>query len=204
MRRLIALLAAGTLLTSCSGTTAESTTTSSQPTTTSSLPATTTTAPATPTTTTAPGTTTTTISPATTTTFDSNQLASGSGCTPGTDVLPDGVWFGIVDSYDSNGIAFDLACWFSGDAAVIASAEDGEESPPPNDYYVRNQNPKLRHLDVAPDTPVRWFLSGDPNDYQDGTFTDWITFLDTIPFRLDIWVTIVNGNVASIEEQWVP
>jgi hypothetical protein len=119
-------------------------------------------------------------------------------------VLPDGVWFGIVDSYDGNGIAFDLACWFTGDAAAVAAAEDGEESPPPNDYYVRNQNPKLRDLTVPANTPIRWYLSGDPNDYVDGDFVGWTVFLDTAPFRLDIWVTIVNGEVASIEEQWVP
>lgn len=119
-------------------------------------------------------------------------------------MLPDGVWFGSPDSYDSNGIAFDLECWFTGDAAVVAAAEDGEESPPPNDYYVRNQNPKLRDLEVPANTPVRWYLSGDPNEYVDGDFTGWIAFLDTMPFRLDIWVTIVNGVVISIEEQWVP
>ncbi|MGB8362206.1 MAG: hypothetical protein WCE80_12490 [Acidimicrobiia bacterium] len=199
MRRLIAFLAASALLAACSGTTAESTTTS-----TTESPTTTTAAPNTTTTTSAPATTTTTAIATTSTALDSNQLAEGSGCTPGTDELPDGLWFGIVDSYDSSGMAFDLACWFSGDAAVMASAEDGQESPPPNDYYVRNQNPKLRHLDVASDTPVRWYLSGDPNEYEDGTFTDWVTFLDTVPFRLDIWVTIENGDVTNIEEQWVP
>jgi hypothetical protein len=164
--------------------------------------ATTTTAPTT--TTTFVATTTTTVPATTTTTFDSNQLADGSGCTPGTEELPDGVWYGYADSYDADGIEFDLACWFSGEGAEIAAAEDGEESPPPNDYYVRNQNPMLRGLAVASDTPVRWYLSGDPNEYVDGTYTGWIAFLETIPFQLGIWVTIEDGAVTDIEEMWVP
>ena len=197
MRRLIALLATGALLTACSPTSAESTTTTTttEPTTTTSLPVTTTT-------TTTPTTPTTVV--VTTTTIDTNTLADGSGCTPGTDDLPDGVWYGYVDTHSEDGIAFDLACWFSGDAAVIASAEDGEESPPPNDYYVRNENPALRDLEVAADTPVRWYLSGDPNEYVDGTFAEWRVFLDTVPFWLGIWVTIDDGSVTGIEEMWVP
>ncbi|MGB7859619.1 MAG: hypothetical protein WBM90_03905 [Acidimicrobiia bacterium] len=163
---------------------------------------TTTAAPATTTITQRP-TTTTTVAPSTTTN-ETNLLAEGSGCTPGTDVLGDGVWYGIVASYDTNGISFDLACWFSGDAAVIASAEDGEESPPPNDYYVRNLNTQLRDLNVGPDTPVRWYLSGDPNEFVDGPFSDWIAFLDSQEFRLGIWVTITDGEVTDIEEKWVP
>ena len=74
--------------------------------------------------------------------------------------------------FDDDGISFDLACWFSGEAAT-AAAEDGEESPPPNDYYVRNQNAQLRELGVDPDTPVLWHLSGDPSDSQQGTFSEW-------------------------------
>ena len=46
-------------------------------------------------------------------------------------------------------VTFDLVQWFSGDAATKAAAEDGEESPPPNDYYIRNVNPRLRTLPVA-------------------------------------------------------
>jgi hypothetical protein len=46
-------------------------------------------------------------------------------------------------------VTVDLVQWFTGEAATKAAAEDGEESPPPNDYYVRNVNPRLRTLPVA-------------------------------------------------------
>jgi hypothetical protein len=194
MRRLAALLAATLLLVSCSGETVEETTTTQ-------LAATTTTTEAT-TTTTAP-TTTTTSPPAPTTTVD--PLApEGSGCTPGTAVLPDGEWYGGVRAFDDQGISFDLACLFTGNAAIEAAAEDGEESPPPNDYYVRNESDEVRVLAVAPDTPVTWYTSGDPNSDVTGTYAEWTEFLATQESYLGIWVTVESGAVVEIAEWWVP
>lgn len=206
MRRLVALLAACILLVSCSSNGAEGDTTTSTetaPTTTTSAPAaTTSTTPETTTTTSRP--TTTNPPPPTTTTEGDPMAPEGSGCTPGTDVLPDGQWYGEVATFDENSIGFDLTCWFTGDAAVQASAEDGEESPPPNDYYVRNQNDQIRVLVVDSDTPVTWYPSGDPNDVGEGTFSDWISYLEEADFRLGVWVTIEGGAVTGITEQWVP
>jgi hypothetical protein len=178
----------------CSGETGNTSTTTSPASTTTTAAATTTTTVA---------VTTTVAAPTTTVTADT-LAADGSGCTPGPGALPDGRWYGLVDSYDAQGIAFDLACWFSGEAAIAASAEDGEESPPPNDYYVRNENTQLRDLPVDPATPVLWYLGGDPNDFEEGVFSDWIEHLDTMSFRFGIWVTIEEGQVTEIEEQWVP
>ena len=110
----------------------------------------------------------------------------------------------MVEAYDATGISFDLACWYTGEAAVAASAEDGEESPPPNDYYVRNENTQLRLLGVSAATPVTWYPSGDPNDAVAGTYADWTVFLDGQEFRNAVWVTIASGTVTEIEEQWVP
>lgn len=209
MRRLLIPLVVGALIVSCTDEGADedtTTTTASEMTTTSAANPPETTAPATSTT--GPPPTTTTVAPTTTATAPSSpgiiEGAEGSGCAPGGDDLPTGLWFGRVDSFDEEGISFDLACWFSGDAATAAAAEDGEESPPPNDYYVRNENEQLRFLAVSADTPVLWYLSGDPNDSQSGTFVEWTDFLSQRDFYLGIWVTIANGEVTQIEEQWVP
>ena len=40
--------------------------------------------------------------------------AAASGCAPGTDVLPDGVWFGWVAEAGPDQVAFDLACYWPG------------------------------------------------------------------------------------------
>jgi hypothetical protein len=51
-------------------------------------------------------------------------------------------------------ITFDLIQFFTGEAATKAAAEDGEESPPPNDYYIRNVNSRLRTLPVQSGAPI--------------------------------------------------
>ena len=52
-------------------------------------------------------------------------------------------------------ITFDLIQFFTGEAATKAAAEDGQGSPAPNDYYIRNVNPRLRTLPVRADAPIR-------------------------------------------------
>ncbi len=197
MRRLIALLATATLMVSCTAEGGNQTTTMSPAETTS-----TTTVAAT--TTTAEATTTSTTPPSSTTTEGDPLAPEGSGCTPGTDTLPDGEWYGGVRGFDERGFSFDLACLYIGDAAEAAAAEDGEESPPPNDYYVRNENDQVRMLTVDADTPVTWYTSGDPNDEVTGTYAEWIEFLATQESYLGIWVTVESGAVTEITERWVP
>lgn len=196
MRKLLALLAVTGLMAACSPGESEGSTTSSE-----DVATTSTTVQAT-TTTTVPATTTTESSPSTT---EADPMAAeGSGCAPGTAELPDGRWYGLVADFDATGISFDLACWFSGEAAEAAATEDGEESPPPNDYYVRNENEEIRILSVGASVPATWYPSGDPNDVVSGTFTEWVEYLEGNEFRLGIWVTIAGGQVTEIEEMWVP
>ena len=127
-----------------------------------------------------------------------------SGCSPGTEALPDGEWYGGVRAFDDRTISFDLACLFTGEAAIAAAAEDGEESPPPNDYYVRNENDEVRVLVVEEETPVTRYTSGDPSDVEMGTYPEWIEWLATQESYLGIWVTIEGGAVTEIAEWWVP
>ncbi len=170
--------------------------------TTTAVPATT----AAPATTTAPTTTAPTTSAPATTPPDTNTLAARSGCTPGTaDSLPDGEWFGYVAAATADQLDFDLACWFSGDAAARAAAEDGEESPPPNDYYVRNANDVIRTLDVSDDAAVRWLPNaGDPSTEELVVYSDWLADRGDRGFQPGVWLTIHDGAVAEISEQYVP
>lgn len=200
-------LLTASMLASCSPSETGSTTTLTGETTTTSVPATTeqtgttvsTTTIATPTT-----FPTTTAAPTTSLADDTNQLASGSGCTPGTQQLPDGEWFGFVDELGEESLLFDLACWFAGEAAVRASAEDGEESPPPNDYYVRNGNDLTRQLDVDAGVSVEYYPDGDPANYFITDFENWGQLAENRGFFLGVWVTIEEGEVTKIVEQWVP
>lgn len=195
--RVASLIATIFLLAACTGETAET----SVPT--SSTLAPTTTEAGAPTTA-APDTTV----PAepTSTTSSVNDEAEGSGCTPGEGELPDGEWYGQVISASEAEVEFDLACWFTGDAAVRAAAEDGEESPPPNDYYVRNVNPTVRTVAVGEDVMVVWYPEiGDPNSETTIGYAEWKDEFDQRgEFTLGVWVEIVDGSIFAMREQWVP
>ena len=182
-----------------------STTTSTVSTATTTPASTTTVSPTTAASTTTSTASTTSTTAATTTTTDVTSLAEGSGCTPGSTTLPDGRWFGIVDSADASSVTFDLACWFTGDAAAVAAAQDGEESPPPNDYYVRNANPMLRTIPVGSLAEVAWMPTpGDPSTVEVISYPEWVTDRLSRSFQPPVWLNIEGGEIISIEEQYIP
>lgn len=157
-------------------------------------------------TTTTTGASSTVPAESTSTTSSLNDEADGSGCTPGEGSLPDGEWYGQVTSASPDEVEFDLACWFSGDAATRAAAADGEESPPPNDYYIRNVNTTLRTVEVGDDVMVVWYPEiGDPNSEATISYEEWRdAFDDRGEFALGVWLEIENGAISAIREQWVP
>jgi hypothetical protein len=111
----------------------------------------------------------------------------------------------VVKQVDAAGrtVTFDLVQWFDGDAATKAAAEDGEESPPPNDYYIRNVNPRLRTLPVTPD--ARLTLTGvtlGPGG-ADTTEVDLATVAAKGRNHL-FWATVQGGRIVALEEQYVP
>jgi hypothetical protein len=136
--------------------------------------------------------------------LSTNERALGSGCTPGTTDLPDGRWFGYVTEAMTDSVTFDLACWFSGSAAVDAAAEDGEESPPPNDYYIRNQNEMLRSVPVASGTSVTWLPTGDPADAMTISYEEWVVQRPGRQYLPGVWLLVTDGAVVLIDKQYVP
>ena len=109
----------------------------------------------------------------------------------------------MVVSATPSGIEFDLACWFTGEAAVAAAAEDGAE-PPPNDYYVRNDNPQIRSLPVSSESEVVWYPTGDPASDAVVAFTDRVDGAAARGFFFGVWLDVIDGEVFRIREQWVP
>ena len=199
VRLRLAVLSVALVVAAC-GTGGEGATTTAEPSTTSVVPTTTTTA--TPVTTTTTEAITTTL-PASTTTSPNPDGADGSGCSPGSDTsLPEGRWYGIVVNSTEDSLEFDLACRFTGQAAIDASAEDGEESPPPNDYYVRNQDSRTRTLAIAATTPVVFYPTGDPASEGYSTFGAWRDMVATRGNFFGVWLTVVDGTVVSMIEQW--
>ncbi len=132
--------------------------------------------------------------------------------------LEDGRHFGYVRSVDAEArtIEFDLAYFLSGEAADRAYQEaTGDTGHVPNDHFVVNDNPMLRTLPLAPDVRLRlldW-------NHCCGTFFDGdlSLFAQAIREQADVtdgdliyrgqsqwWITIENGVVTEIEEQYSP
>lgn len=136
----------------------------------------------------------------------------------------DGEYVGYITYASGEGflgageIHFDLAVWFSGKEADYAALEDQDESPAPNDYYIRNDDPRELSLDVAPSVQVTsvWYEGfyetyGDLENHPI-TFEELVAALTREPMEDQVnqlrlspwWVTIVDGEVVAIEEQYVP
>jgi hypothetical protein len=101
-------------------------------------------------------------------------------------------------------LEFDLACWFDGDAAIQAAAEDGEESPPPNDYYVRNVNEQTRQVPVGDGVEVVFYPDGDPSNETTVEYGEWDALVVERGYELGVWIVVEEGEISGITEQWVP
>jgi len=131
--------------------------------------------------------------------------------------LEDGRHFGYVRSVDpdAGAIEFDLAYFLSGQEANAAYQAAGGTGPVPNDHFVVNDNPLLRTLTLAPDVRLRLL---DWNHCCETFFDGDLTpFAQAIEQQADVtngdliyrgqsswWVTVQNGVVTEIEEQYSP
>jgi hypothetical protein len=117
--------------------------------------------------------------------------------------LADGRHFGYWETFEIGDTVafgeFDLAYFLSGTEAEKAAADHGDDFS--NDYYVVNDNPKLRTLIV--------------DGHADVIVVDWDHCCGSKPSTVadlaverrkesGFWVTIEDGAVTKIEEQYVP
>jgi hypothetical protein len=151
---------------------------------------------------------------------DSTPSPSGPA-SPSPALLPDGRSFGFIRSVDEGArtISFDLAEWLEGDEADEAYRDDNDlsgDEEVENDYYIRNENPRLRTLKLADDAELR--VIGSPPDTVEGEWSQFAAAFESDeiqPFAEDgsasyrgangrYWLTVEDGEVALIEEQYVP
>jgi hypothetical protein len=105
-------------------------------------------------------------------------------------------------------ITVDVVQIFFGADAIRAAEEDhAAEIPPPNDYWIRNENSRLRTLTVASNAPITVNVHGAA---ESGSATTNIA--KTLPelARLDhldagiFWLTVSGDRVTRIAEQFLP
>lgn len=129
--------------------------------------------------------------------------------------LEDGRHFGFIMSIDASGSAmvFDLALFLTGDAANQAAIEDGVIQPGEtidNDYYIRNNNTKLRDLVLSPDVQI--VLVNWPNCCEttvNGALADFAASFSTPTdvyhgAQSPYWLTVDGVVITKIEEQYLP
>ncbi|TDB39658.1 MAG: hypothetical protein D9V44_01460 [Actinobacteria bacterium] len=117
----------------------------------------------------------------------------------------------IVDKNGGTYLTVDYAEMLTGKAAADAAAAAGQESPPPNDYFISNTNKKLREFPV--DTAINVTLTStaegvQPEGYKVpfGDFQNIFTGVASGPdlTRQPFWITIKNGTITVIAEQYLP
>jgi hypothetical protein len=121
--------------------------------------------------------------------------------------------FGFISSWYAKGgtiyLRFDRAVLLTGKAADAASAAHGGESPVPNDFYIQNDNPRLRDLVILDQATVvgSQQLTGRPGS-NPSNLKSLLTFVHeggpqvtATPFHLRY---NANGHVVRVQEQYVP
>jgi hypothetical protein len=131
--------------------------------------------------------------------------------------LPDGRHFGrlvaVGETQEPPRLVIDIEQWFTDDEALQAAIEDGAVPPDwtavENDFYIRNENPRWRVIEVDPAAPVSLttYPYGDIDDPRvvslarfGELFASGEGYLPSFPY----WIIVRDGIVTAIEEQFVP
>jgi hypothetical protein len=128
--------------------------------------------------------------------------------------LDDGRYFGALIAIGANQrpprLVIDLQQWFTEQAATDAAIEDGVIEPGeiiPNAFYIRNENPRWRIVEVHPTTQVALtvYPYGQVDDPQIVSFQ---RFSELAPGWSGpgepYWITVEDRRVVAIEQQYIP
>jgi len=118
--------------------------------------------------------------------------------------LKDGRWPGYLKKIDGDtAVTMDLVEFLTGDAAIKAWQKkypDSGEDVPPNDYFIVNDNTKVRVLPLADAVVVRIVGTNTPEADKQVPLADLGKLRDSTLF----WYTVKGGQVTKIEEQFLP
>jgi hypothetical protein len=131
--------------------------------------------------------------------------------------LSDGRFMGLLVAVGADQepprVVIDLEQWFYGDDADQAALEDGALAPGevhvPNDFYIRNESPRWRAVEVDPATHVD--LVTYPFGSIDHPFTVGLARFGAMFDRdahwvraFPYWISVRDGRVVAIAEQYIP
>jgi hypothetical protein len=116
----------------------------------------------------------------------------GSGCSPGSDTLPNGIWWGYLRDSSPTSVMFDLAC--------ILFEEGSADDPATEDYawVIENKNPRVRVVPVDPTAEVICEGSN-PFPYVEWIDDDRLSHGDQ-GREGGVWLYVNGGTVTEIED----
>jgi len=103
----------------------------------------------------------------------------------------------------SGAIVVDVIQFLTGEAAKQASVADGNGDDVPNDYYIRNVNPRLRTLALAADANVTVLDAVDPARSVRADVPALANLVSHSPVT-PYWLTVSGGRVVKVEQQYLP
>jgi hypothetical protein len=128
--------------------------------------------------------------------------------------------FGYIRTVSTAGpaatLSFDEAEFLTREAAQKAAEADGAVAPGepvPNDYYVRNSDKTTQTLRIADDAKITAERCEPCRNGQPGELEPFLAAFSkgrqtyAEPYRgkySQYWLTIVNGQVVAIDEQYLP
>lgn len=117
----------------------------------------------------------------------------------------------VVNDAGTWKLTIDYIQFLTGAEAADAAAARGDESPPPNDYYVINDNPKIREFPIQAGIGVGVVTNDDGTSDASGhtmSLSQWaaaMTGPHAVSFSNQIyWVTVTDGTITAIQAQYVP
>jgi hypothetical protein len=123
-------------------------------------------------------------------------------------LLDDGRHAVRITTVDTEGrtVTVDVIQFLTGDAAIKAASAAGQESPPPNDYFIVNDNPKLRTLPVAAGAPVtvNALLAMETGSATKNVSISFGKLAQLQNQNALFWITVRDGRVTAIAEQYIP
>jgi hypothetical protein len=99
-------------------------------------------------------------------------------------------------------VTFDLVQYFRDEEATSEAAKDHQESPPPNDSYMRNVNPRLRTLPVGANAAITANQLAGSNENVPVSLGRLASL--TRAGSGVFWITVRDGQIVQIGEQWSP
>jgi hypothetical protein len=99
-------------------------------------------------------------------------------------------------------VTFDLVQYFRDEEATREAAKDHQESPPPNDSYMRNLNPRLRTLPVGADAAITANQLAGSNENVPVSLGRLASL--TRAGSGVFWLTVRDDQIVQIGEQWSP